>query len=403
MEPSFWAAQRMRRIKPSPSTMASQRARELKAGGRDVIALSSGEPDFATPEHVIEAAYVAMRRGETRYTNTGGTPELKAAVIEKFERDNGLAFEPAEVMAASGGKQVIYNALMATIDEGDEVVVPAPYWVSYPDMVRVAGGQPVIVPCAPEQGFKLTADALARALTPRTRWLILNAPGNPSGAVYDQADLRALAEVLLEHPRVAILCDDVYEHIVYDGRRFATMAAVQPRLRERTLTVNGVSKAYAMTGWRIGFAGGPKALIAEMTKLQSQSTSNPSSISQAAAVAALTGPQDMLAPRARTFQERRDLVVSMLNQARGLACPSPAGAFYVYPSCAGMLGSTTPSGRRLETDLDVIEYLLESEGVAVVHGEAYGLSPHFRISFAAATAELEEACRRIQRACAALR
>ena len=390
------------RIKPSPTIAVTSLARERRRQGRDIIGLGAGEPDFDTPDHIKEAAIAAIRRGETKYTAVDGTPELKAAIAEKFRRENGLEFAPEEISVGAGGKQVIYNALLATVGPGDEVVIPAPYWVSYPDMVLLAGGEPRIVPCPAECGFKLTPEALEAAITPRTRWLILNSPSNPTGAAYSAEELAALAEVLRRHPHVWVLSDDIYEHLVYDGFRFATLLQVAPDLRGRTLTVNGVSKAYAMTGWRIGYGAGPRELIRAMATLQSQSTTNPCSISQAAAVAALTGPQDFLAEWRERFRERRDLVVTMLGRAPGLSCPRPQGAFYVYPGCAGVIGRRTPSGREIRTSEDFVKYLLEEHGVAVVHGAAFGLDPHFRISYATAIDQLEEACRRIIRACEVL-
>ena len=396
-------AKNLLRVEPSASSIASQRARALKAEGRDIIALSAGEPDFATPEHVIEAAFDAARRGETRYTNAAGTPALKAAVIEKFKRENDLDFADDEVMTGNGGKQILYNAMLATIEEGDEAIIPAPYWIAYVDLVMLAGGTPVIVKCPVENDFKLTADALEAAITPRTRWLILNSPSNPSGAVYTAQELREIADVLVRHPHVAVLSDDMYEHILYDGATFATIAKVAPELKDRTITVNGVSKVYAMTGWRIGYCGGPAPLIKEMVKLQQQTTGSTCSVAQAAAVAAITGPQDFVKPRTESFRQRRDLVVSMINQARGLSCPVPAGAFYVFPSCADLIGKKTPDGKVIENDTDLVMYFLESEGVAVVQGAAYGLSPFFRISFAASEDERSQAGERIQRACAELR
>ncbi len=399
---SFLAA-RLDRIKPSPTIAVSTRAAELRAEGRDVIGLGAGEPDFDTPDNIKEAACRAIAEGQTKYTPVDGTPALKEAIAAKFKRENGLDYAPQQITVGSGGKHVIFNALLATLDPGDEVIVPAPYWVSYPDMVLLAGGAPVFVACPAENGFKLRPEDLERAITKRTKWLILNSPGNPSGAAYTRDDLAALAEVLMRHPHVWVLSDDMYEHLVYDGFVFHTIAQVEPGLYERTLTMNGVSKAYAMTGWRIGYAGGPRDLIKAMAKIQSQSTSCPSAISQAAAVEALTGPQDFIAERAAVFRERRDLVVGMLNQAPGIACPRPEGAFYVYPSCAGVIGKTTPDGATIETSADFSAYLLDSEGVAVVHGEAFGLDPHFRISYATSTEALTEACARIQRACAALR
>lgn len=390
------------RIKPSPTVALTGKVAELKAQGWDIISLGAGEPDFDTPDHIKEAAIAAIRKGDTKYTPVDGTAAIKDAVIEKFRRDNGLTYKRDQITVNCGGKHTIYNALMATLNPGDEVVIPAPYWVSYPDMTLLAGGTPVIVPCAMETGFKLTAAALDRAISPKTKWVILNSPSNPTGAAYTRDELKALTDVLLKHPHVWVLADDIYEHIIYDGFKFHTAAEVEPKLYDRTLTMNGVAKAYAMTGWRIGFAGGPAALIKAIATVQSQSTSNPCSISQAASVAALTGTQDFLPVRAAAFQKRRDLVVSMLNQAAGLHCPTPEGAFYVYPSCAGLIGKRTPKGQEIKSDLDVAGYLLEAEGVAVVHGEAFGLSPHFRISYATSEAELTEACTRIQRACAAL-
>ena len=395
-------AARVGRIQTSPSTLASQRARELKAEGQDIIALSSGEPDFQTPDHIVEAAYKAMKAGQTKYTTVTGTADLKAAIVEKFRRENGIDYKPEEIMVSTGAKQVLVNALMATVGAGDEVIIPAPYWISYAQIVQLGSGTPISIPCPVGTGFKLTPQALERAITPRTKWLMLNSPSNPSGAVYSAADLRALADVLLKHPNIWILSDDIYEHIVFDGRKVETIVGVEPRLKDRTVTVNGVSKAYAMTGWRIGYCGAPTALIREMTKLQSQCTSGPSSIGQAAAVAALTGPQHFVAERAKAFQDRRDLVVSMLNQARGIHCPSPEGAFYVYPSCAELIGKRTPEGKVIANDSDFVMYLMDSHGVAVVQGEAYGISPHFRISFAASTEDLTRACERIQRAAAEL-
>ncbi|WP_448582761.1 pyridoxal phosphate-dependent aminotransferase [Thermaurantiacus sp.] len=390
------------RIQPSATAAVTRRTAELKAQGRDIIGLGAGEPDFDTPDHVKEAAIAAIRAGQTRYTIVDGTAELKAAIREKFRRDNGLDYGPDEVTANVGGKHTIFNALVATLDPGDEVVIPAPYWVSYPDIVQFCGATPVVVPCPASAGFKLTPEALDAAITPKTKWVILNSPSNPTGAAYSEAELKALANVLLAHPHVFVLADDMYEHIVYDDFRFVSLAAAEPRLFERTLTVNGVSKAYAMTGWRIGFAGGPKRIIAAIAKLQSQSTTNPCAIAQAAATAALSGPQDFLKARARVFQERRDLVVSMLNQCEGLTCLRPEGAFYVYPDCTPLIGRKAPDGREIQTDEDLATWFLDSEGVALVHGGAFGLSPAFRISYATSTDLLEEACRRIQRACAAL-
>jgi len=400
---SLTIAARVNRIKPSPSSMAGQRARELRAAGRDIVGLTSGEPDFDTPPNVCEAVVRAMAASKTKYTDVGGTPELKAAISAKFKRDNGLDYGPNELIVGTGGKQIIFNALMCTVDSGDEVIVPAPYWVSYPDIALLADGTPVIVACRPEDGFKLRAEALERAITPRTRWLVLNAPNNPSGATYTRDELRALADVLLRHPQVWVMSDDMYEHILYDGREFATIAQVEPALKERTLTINGVSKAYAMTGWRIGYGGAPAALVKAMTKLQSQSTSNASSISQAAAVEALNGPQDFIAGRTRIFQERRDKVVAELNRIPGVTCHSPEGAFYAYPSCAGVIGRKTPAGPRLAGDADFVLYLLEAQNLALLQGEAYGLSPFFRISFATSMERLDEGLRRLRLACEALR
>lgn len=395
-------ASRVTRVSASPSALASQRARELKAKGEDVIALSSGEPDFQPPPHVIEAAHAAMIAGQTKYTTMSGTAELKAAIIDKFSRENGLEYDASEVMASTGAKQVIFNALMATVERGCEVIIPAPFWIAYEQIVQLAGGTPRVVACGAETGFKLDAESLARHITPATRWLVINSPSNPSGAVYTRDELRALADVLLAHPQIWVLTDDIYEHIIFDGREAATIAAVEPRLKERTVTINGVSKTYAMTGFRVGFCGGPAAMMGEMLKMQSQATSGPSSVGQAAAVAALTGPQDVLAERAAAFQERRDLVISMLNQATGLTCRSPEGAFYVFPNCAGLIGRTTPGGKRIETDRDFVMHLMDDHGVATVHGEAYGLSPHFRISIAASMEDLKRGCERIQRAAAEL-
>ncbi len=395
-------AARLDRFKPSPTLAVTAKAAELRAAGRDIIGLGAGEPDFDTPDNIKEAAYRAIAEGQTKYTAVDGTPALKRAVCEKFKRENGLDYAPEQITVGSGGKHVIYNALMATLNPGDEVIVPAPYWVSYPDMVLLAEGKPVIVRCRQEADFKLRPEDLEAAITPRTKWLILNSPSNPTGAAYSRDELKALAEVLLRHPHVWVLSDDIYEHLVYDGFTFHAIAQVEPALYDRTLTMNGVSKAYAMTGWRIGFAGGPRSLIKAMAKVQSQSTTCPSAISQAASVEALNGPQDFIAERNAVFRERRDLVVGMLNQATGLSCPRPEGAFYVYPSCAVVIGKTTPDDGTIATSEDFAGYLLESEGVAVVHGAAFGLDPHFRISYATSTELLEDACARIQKACAAL-
>ena len=390
------------RVKPSPTMGVSQKARELKAAGKDVISLGAGEPDFDTPDHVKEAAIEAIRSGQTKYTAVDGVPELKEAIAAKFKRDNNLTYELSQISVGPGGKAVLYNALVATLNPGDEVLIPAPYWVSYPDMTYLAGGEPVIVKTTVENGFKLTPEALEQAITPRTKWLIFNSPSNPTGAAYSRAELKALTDVLMRHPHVMVMSDDMYEHIVYDGFEFVTPAQVEPGLYDRTLTVNGASKAYAMTGWRIGFAGGPAALIKSMAKVMSQSTSNPCSISQWAVTAALNGDHGFLAERNAAFKERRDMVVSMLNDAEGLSCAMPEGAFYVYPSCAGAIGKKTPDGKTIETDEDFAAALLEAEGAAVVFGAAFGLSPFFRISYAAAKEQLEDACGRIQRFCASL-
>jgi len=395
-------AERLSRIKPSPTIAVSQKARELKAAGRDVIGLGAGEPDFDTPDNIKEAAIAAIRRGDTKYTAVDGTPDLKAAIAAKFRRDNDLDYKPEQITVGTGGKQVIFNALIATLDPGDEVIIPAPYWVSYPDMTLLAGGMPVVVPCSENNRFKLQAEDLAAVITDRTKWIILNSPSNPSGAAYSRAEMQAITDVLKDRPQVRVMTDDIYEHLVYDDYQFVTAAQVEPALYERTLTINGVSKAYCMTGWRIGFAGGPADLIKAMAKVQSQSTSNPSSVSQAAAVEALNGPQDFIAAHNEVFKARRDLVAGGLNGCPGLTCQTPEGAFYVYPSCAGTIGKATPGGKVIESDTDFVSYLLEAEGVAAVQGEAFGHSPYFRISYATDTAALEEACRRIKRACEAL-
>ena len=391
------------RVKPSATLAVTARARELKREGRDVIGLGAGEPDFDTPENIKEAAIAAIRRGETKYTDVDGLPELKAAVAAKFARENGLTYAVNQIHVAPGGKTVIYNALLATLSPGDEVIVPAPYWVSYPDMVLLAGGEPVTVVGHEADGFKLKPAALEAAITLRTKWLILNSPSNPTGAAYTGAELEALAEVLRRHPQVWILTDDMYEHLIYGDFDYRTIAEVAPDLYERTLTVNGVSKAYAMTGWRIGYGGGPKPLIDLMRKVAGQTTSNPSSVSQWAAVEALNGPQDFIAERAKHFEARRDLVVSMLNQATGIRCATPEGAFYVYPSIEGLIGKTTEGGVTIDSDDTFATELLDAEGVAVVQGSAFGLSPYFRISYATSETVLEEACGRIQRFCAGLR
>jgi aspartate aminotransferase len=396
-------AARLDRIKPSPTIAVTNKARELKAAGRDVIGLGAGEPDFDTPDNIKEAAYAAIAAGDTKYTAVDGTPEVKQAIVGKFKSENGLDYGVDQITVGSGGKHVLFNAFMATLDPGDEVIIPAPYWVSYPDMVLLAEGTPVIVEAPQSNGFLLRPEDLEAAITPKTKWLMFNSPSNPTGAAYTLDQLKALGEVLKRHEHVWVLSDDIYEHLVYDGFKFHAIAAAVPELYERTLTMNGVSKAYAMTGWRIGYAGGPAPLIKAIAKVQSQSTSNPSSVSQAAATAALNGPQDYIAMSNEVFRERRDLVVGMLNQATGLDCPTPNGAFYVYPSCAGLIGKTTPDGATINSSEDFAGYLLESEGVAVVHGTAFGLDPHFRISYATATELLEDACQRIQRACASLK
>lgn len=394
-------ASRLDRIQPSPTMAVTARARALKAEGRDVIGLGAGEPDFDTPDHVKEAAAKAMADGYTKYTDVPGSIELRTAVAAKFQRENDLTYEPGQIQVACGGKQSIYNGIMATVEAGDEVIVPAPYWVSYPDIVLLAEGTPVFVDCPAESRFKMTPDQLEAAITPKTKWVMLNSPSNPTGGAYTRAELKALADVLLRHEHVWVMTDDIYEHVIYDDFEFSTIAQVEPGLYDRTLTLNGVSKAYAMTGWRVGYAGGPQELISAMNKIQSQSTSHTSSISQAAAIAALEGPQDFSANN-KIFKDRRDMVVSMLNQATGIDCLTPEGAFYVYPSCAANIGKTAPDGKTIESDGDFCAYLLEAEGVAAVLGTAFGLAPHFRISYATATELLEDACQRIQRACAAL-
>ena len=395
-------ADALARVKPSATIAVTTKAQELKAAGRDVIGLGAGEPDLDTPDNIKEAAIRAIKDGKTKYTAVDGMPELKQAIAEKFRRENAVEFAPREITVGTGGKQVLYNALMATVNPGDEVVIPAPYWVSYPDMVALAGGTPIAVATTLESGYRLTPEALDAAITPATKWFIFNSPSNPSGAAYTGDEIRALTDVLLRHPHVWVMTDDMYEHLVYDEFTFRTVAEIEPALKERTLTVNGVSKAYAMTGWRIGYGGGPRELIRAMATIQSQSTSNPSSISQWAAVEALTGPQDFIPRNAALFKERRDLVVGMLNQANGLSCPTPEGAFYVYPSCAGAIGKTSGGGRKIDDDEAFVTALLEEEGVAVVHGSAFGLGPAFRVSYATATETLEEACMRIQRFCGSL-
>jgi aspartate aminotransferase len=401
--PKGFLAESLGRIKPSPTIAVSQRARDLKAQGKDVIGLGAGEPDFDTPDNIKEAAIAAIRRGETKYTAVEGIPELRAAVARKFKRENGLDYKPSQCFVSPGGKNIIYNAMTATLNKGDEVIVVAPYWVSYPDIVLLSGAQPVIIETSLEDGFRLTPNALDKAITHKTKWLIFNQPSNPTGACYTREQLKALTDVLLKHPHVWVLTDDMYEHLVYGGFEFSTIAQVEPELYHRTLTTNGVSKAYAMTGWRIGYCGGPEPLIKAMAKLQSQSASNATSISQWASVEALDGPQGFIPKFQRAFEERRDLVVSMLNQASGIECPTPEGAFYVYPSIRKLIGKKSPSGHKIATDEEFANELLEHEGVAVVHGAAFGLSPFFRISYATSNAVLEEACRRIQRFCGNLR
>lgn len=392
----------LNRIKPSPTLAITSRVFELKRAGVDVIGLGAGEPDFDTPDFVKEAAIEAIRAGKTKYTDVDGTPELKDAVVAKFKRDNGLDYDRSQITVNVGGKQTLFNAIVATVGPGDEVIVPAPYWVSYPDVVLFAGGTPVFVAAGADQGYKLTPAQLDAAITPQTKWVILNSPSNPTGAAYSRAELAALGEVLLRHPHVWVFADDMYEHIVYDDFAFTTIAQVCPALYERTLTVNGCSKAYAMTGWRIGFAGGAPWLIKAISKLQSQSTSNPCSIAQAAAVAALNGDQAFLKERAAAFQSRRDLVVSMLNQTNGMVCPRPEGAFYVYPEFSGLIGKKTPQGTIIDTDEALVSYLLDEARVAAVPGSAFGLSPAMRISYATSEENLRKACERIQTACAAV-
>lgn len=396
-------ADALSRVKPSATIAVSQKARELKAKGKDVISLGAGEPDFDTPENIKKAAIDAITRGETKYTPVSGIPELRKAIAAKFKRENGLDYTPEQTIVGTGGKQILFNALMATLNPGDEVIIPAPYWVSYPEIVALCGATPVTVETTMDNQFKLQAADLEAAITPKTKWLILNMPSNPTGAAYSESEIKALTDVLLKHPQVWILTDDMYEHLVYGEFKFMTPAQVEPKLYDRTLTMNGVSKAYSMTGWRIGYAAGPLELIKAMDMVQGQQTSGASSISQWAAVEALNGPQDFIEKNKAIFQGRRDLVVSMLNQANGISCPTPEGAFYVYPSCAGLIGKTTSSGKVIETDEDFVSELLEAEGVAVVHGSAFGLGPNFRISYATSEALLEEACIRIQRFCASLR
>ena len=395
-------ADRLSRIKPSPTMAMTRIADEKKAAGENVIGLAAGEPDFPTPSHIRQAAIAAMNAGKTKYTTVDGVPELKDAVVEKFAADNSIFCGRENITIATGGKQILFNALMATVNEGDEVIIPAPYWVSYPEIVRLAEGSPVILCCTEDDNFKVTPDKLAAAITPKSKWLLLNSPSNPTGSAYSRDELAALGDVVRMHPHLHVLCDDIYEYLIYDGAMFATMAEVAPDLISRILTLNGVSKSYSMTGWRIGYAAGPIPLIKAMAKIQSQSTSNPNSIAQWAAVSALTGSRDFMAIQLATFDERRRLVTNRLNEIKGIKCPLPSGAFYVYPSCAGLIGRKTPNGKLLETDSDVVTYFLEAGGVAMVPGIAFGLSPYFRISYAAATDVLEEAMSRIMRAVAAL-
>ena len=395
-------ADTLSRVKPSPTMVVSAKASELKAAGVDVIGLGAGEPDFDTPDNIKAAAIEAINRGETKYTAPDGIPELKTAICAKFRRDNDLTYKPSQVMVSTGGKQVLFNALLATLNPEDEVIIPAPYWVSYPDMVRLCGGEPVIVEAPIEVGFKMTAEQLEAAITPKTKWFIFNSPSNPTGAGYSWAELKALTDVLLRHPHVWVMTDDMYEHIAYSPFEFCTPAQVEPGLYDRTLTINGVSKAYAMTGWRIGYAGGPQELINAMIKVQGQSTSNPTSVSQWAAVEALNGPQDYIDTSRKAFERRRDLVVGILDKIDGMTCPTPEGAFYVYPSIGGLIGKSTAAGKTIATDEDFATELLESEGVAVVFGAAFGLSPNFRISYATSDEILTEACARIARFCEGL-
>ena len=402
--PEEFLARSLRRIQPSATIAVTDKARALKAAGRDVIGLGAGEPDFDTPDNIKRAAIKAIEAGKaSKYTAVDGIAELKAAVSRKFKRENQLDYKPSQIIVGTGGKQVLYNALVATLNPGDEVIIPAPYWVSYPDMVMLAGGEPVAVETTMDTGYKMKPEALERAITPKTKWIIFNSPSNPTGAAYTRSELKAITDVLVRHPHVWVMADDMYEHLVYDDFEFFSSAQLEPRLYERTLTVNGTSKAYCMTGWRIGYGGGPEPLIKAMAMIQSQSTSNPAAVSQWAAVEALDGPQDFIPKHNAIFKHRRDLCVAMLNQANGIKCPKPEGAFYVYPSCAGVIGRTAPTGKKLATDLDFVTELLEAEGVAVVQGTPFGVGPAFRISYATKTEDLEEACRRIQRFCGNLR
>ena len=401
--PARFLADSVNRISPSQTIGMATKARELKAKGRDVISLSAGEPDFDTPDNIKDAAIRALKEGKTKYTDVDGIPELKAAIVAKFKRENGLEYKSSQVSVGTGGKQVLYNALLCTLNPGDEVVIPAPCWVSYADIVLLGGGKPVFAPCRIEDGYRLKPEVLDKAITPKTKWFLFNAPCNPTGAAYSKAQIKSLTDVLMKHEHVWVLTDDMYEHLLYDDHVFYTPVQVEPALYERTLTMNGLSKTYCMTGWRLGYGAGPEPLIKTMCKLQSQSTSNPSSITQWAAVEALNGPQDFIQRNKAAFKERRDLVVSMLNQAKGIKCPKPEGAFYVYPSCEGLIGKTSGKGTKINTDEDFVLALLEEEGVAVVHGAAFAMSPFFRISYATSNAELEDACGRIQRFCGNLR
>ena len=395
-------AKRLSAVKPSPTVAVTAKAAELKAQGLDVIGLGAGEPDFDTPDHIKAAGKEAIDKGQTKYTPPQGTPALRKAIVDKFRRENGLDYKTDQVTVGVGGKQVIFNAFLATVQEGDEVIVPAPYWVSYPDIVFLCRGTPIFVPCSENNHFKLSAEALEGAITPKTKWVVLNSPNNPTGAAYTADEVKALTDVLLRHPHVWVMTDDMYEHIVYDDFKFTTPCQVEPKLMGRTLTMNGVSKAFSMTGWRLGYACGPVELVKAMNMIQSQSSTHPASITQAATVVALEGSLDFLGPRNDTFKQRRDMAVRMLNEAQGITCQTPAGAFYVYPSCTGVIGKTTKNGRKLETDTDFVEALLEEALVAAVQGTAFGLSPYFRISYATSTEALSEACVRIQKFCASL-
>ncbi len=391
----------LKKIKPSPTIAVTQKARELKAAGKDVIGLGAGEPDFDTPENIKEAAIKAIKDGDTKYTAVDGTPALKKAIVDKFKRENNLDYDLDQITVGAGGKHVIYNAMMATLNEGDEVIVPAPYWVSYPDMVLLAGGTPIILECNEKQGFKVSPSELEKVITPKTKWIILNSPSNPTGACYSESDIRELSKVLTKHPHVYILSDDIYEHVIYEGFKFFTIAQIN-ELKDRVLTMNGVSKAYSMTGWRIGYAAGPKEIVKAIAKIQSQSTTNPSSISQAAAVEALNGKQDFIKERAKSFQERRDFVVKALNEIDGIECLNPDGAFYVFPSCKGLIGKKDLNGNVLNNDSDFVKFLLENSGVAVVQGSAFGLEGFFRISYATSMENLKKALEKISSFCKSL-